>query len=161
MFTLFKKRASYLKGKPEPNTSDADFHKKLAEHHSAISAEHAKMAGVEHEKPVDEEESPYGPTEEEGAEPFLLDDEYGEKPPDTIESAKNGPPENEEEETPAHEAGESVDVEAIEESKKPSFGLPDKEGHSLRNSDKEHEPLSRKGGRSFRPFGKKSGGFKP
>jgi hypothetical protein len=178
MFPILKKRREYLKqslkdkGGPvgdAPNDEGdgdhaalAEHHKKLAEHHHALAEEHGKFATVpaveDTPQNAEQESSPYTSDNEEGPNAIMFGDS-SEKPPDTVETAKYGPVESEEEETPAHEAGESKEVEAIEESRKPALGLSWEEGHSLRNSDEEHKPLSR-GGRSFRPF-KKGGSFKP
>jgi hypothetical protein len=178
MFPVMKKRREYLKeslkdkGGPvgaAPNDEQdgdhaalAEHHKTLAEHHHALSEEHAKFAGVGTTDEAEGEgqpaaEAPYGDPEEGDVVGFGAG-ESSDRPPDTVETAKYGPVEEEEEESPEHEAGETKEVEAIEQSRKPSLGLPGKAGHSLRNADEKGKPLS-KGGRSFRPF-KKGGSFR-
>lgn len=121
----------------------AEHHRKLAEHYQAIAdAEKAPEEG-------DGETAPE--TSDSGPEAIMFGDS-AENPPDTVESAKYGPVEDETEETPEHEAGESANVEKIEESRKPPLGLSWKDG-----GEEEKKPA--KSGRSFRPF-KKGGSFK-
>ena len=147
----------------------ASHHSEMASYHHEAAAHHAKMAASSPSDLEDEEGSEPAPGEapdDEGAEGEEPGDSkhgiaialaFGKpKPPDTIKSAKYGPIEDEEEETPEHEAGESKEVEAIEEARKPHPGLPRTGGGSLRNSLAE-EALSKKKGGSFRKFPKKAG----
>jgi hypothetical protein len=158
----------------------ADHHGRMAEHHSAMADRHhglhqhhldqaaADEAGNPTEAEPDLGESPSEETDEALAEPAPGEETEGPgkppgialalafgkaKPPDTIESAKYGPPETEEEETPEHEAGESKEVEAIEEGRKEQPGTKRIAGGSLRNSEEE-EPLSKKKETGFRKYRK-------
>jgi hypothetical protein len=126
MFTLFKKRGSYLeKGKgaspsdevgqenASPHDELAKQHRTLADTHAGIADTHEKMAG--------------------GAAPEAPPGERpGPEPAEDIESLLGG------EESPAHEAAESPQLEADEK-----LGNLREQGGSLRNSKDEKTPLSR------------------
>lgn len=134
MFTLFKKRSSYLEGggkgaspSDEVGQEPTSPHGELAKHHRTLADTHAGIADT-HEKMAGESAPP---DEAGGAE--------------SIEDILGG------KETPEHEAGESSQLEADEK-----LGNPREQGGSLRNSKNEEEPLSKFA--AFRKNNKGKGG---
>lgn len=136
----------------------AAYHHKAAAHHGMMAAGPSDLEDEEASEPAPGE-APDEEDEEEAGPPkhgIAIALAFGKpKPPDTIKSAKFGPIEDEEEETPEHEAGESKEVEAIEEARKEQPGTKRTEGGSLRNSLDEEALSKKKGG--FRKFPKKAG----